>query len=66
MSYVVSTWLGGFRDDATKIDVPTRDWTRPFVATAREKLDNCGGPDPVVLSAARRENTSARTRSSPA
>jgi hypothetical protein len=47
MSYVVSTWLGGLRDDATKIDAPTRHWPWPFVAIARE-LDNCGGSDPVV------------------
>jgi hypothetical protein len=26
MSYVVSTWLGGLRDDATKIDALTRHW----------------------------------------
>ena len=36
MSYVVSTWLGGLRDDATKIDAPTRHWPSLAVAIARE------------------------------
>ena len=48
MSYVVSTWLGGLRDDATKIDAPTRHWPSLAVAIAREKLDNFRGSDPVV------------------
>jgi hypothetical protein len=30
MSYVVSTWRGGLRDDATKIDAPTWHWPWPW------------------------------------
>lgn len=35
MSYVVSTWLGGLRDDATKIDAPTRHWPWPWPSPGR-------------------------------